>query len=63
MTDEEETPPAPPAPPSVDEPLAHRLALRTLRAEDYEDIKAIMDLVYAELVGSWPRKKFLAMLE
>lgn len=63
MTDEEETPPAPPAPPSVDEPLAHRLALRTLRAEDYEDIKAIMDLVYAEFGGAWPRKKYLAMLE
>lgn len=51
-----------PTTPPEQEELEHRLALRHLRDDDYEDIKAIMDVVYAEFGGAWPRAKFRAML-
>ena len=40
-----------------------KLKLRNLRAEDFDDIKAIMDQVYLGLGGSWPRNKLLAMIK
>ncbi|MFW7380159.1 MAG: GNAT family N-acetyltransferase [Oligoflexus sp.] len=42
----------------------HSLKLRSLRDEDYEEIAAIMRLVYTEIKGggAWPKKKYLAML-
>jgi predicted amidohydrolase/GNAT superfamily N-acetyltransferase len=39
------------------------LKLRNLRTEDFDDIKAIMDEVYQNLGGSWPKKKYVAMLK
>ena len=41
----------------------HRLRLRSLQAEDYADIKGIMDRVYRTMGGGWPRKKYLVMLK
>lgn len=41
----------------------HRLGLRNLLEEDFESIKMIMDLVYPEMGGGWPKKKFMAMLK
>lgn len=40
-----------------------KLKLRNLRVEDFDDIKAIMDAVYADLGGAWPKKKYLSMLK
>ncbi len=40
-----------------------KLLLRNLRAEDFADIKQIMDQVYPSLGGAWPLKKFSAMLK
>ena len=40
----------------------HRLLLRNLRVEDYEDVKTIMDVVYQGFGGAWPRKKFNSMV-
>ncbi len=40
-----------------------RLKLRNLRADDFDDIKAIMDKVYPSLGGAWPQKKYSAMLK
>ncbi|HJO34944.1 MAG TPA: GNAT family N-acetyltransferase [Gammaproteobacteria bacterium] len=46
--------------PEADE---YRLRLRTLRAEDYDDLKAIMDAVYpGDLGGAWERDQFLSQL-
>lgn len=47
---------------SPDEAIAHRLLLRTLRAEDYADIKVIMDAVYTDFGGAWPEEKYRAMI-
>jgi len=41
----------------------HRLEIRNLRPADYADIKSIMDKVYPDLGGAWPRRKYLAMLK
>ncbi len=41
----------------------HHLTLRNLKPEDYPYIKEIMDRVYSNLGGSWPEKKYLAMLK
>ncbi len=40
----------------------HRLELTTLSLDDYQDIKELMDDVYAEIDGAWPFKKFKAQL-
>lgn len=45
-----------------EEPLEHRLLLRNLRLEDYDGVKAIMDVVYKDFGGAWPRHKFQGML-
>ena len=43
-------------------PLETRLRLRHLRDQDFADIKAIMDRVYAETGGAWSRRQFRAQL-
>lgn len=40
----------------------HRLRLRNLRLDDYPDIKAIMDRVYAGVGGAWSEEQFKAQL-
>jgi hypothetical protein len=39
------------------------LNLRTLRVEDYEDIRKIMDLIYPDMGGAWTKKQFESMVE
>jgi len=36
----------------------HRLKLRQLRLSDYEDIKEIMKIVYAQAGGAWTKKEY-----
>jgi len=36
---------------------AHRLVLRHLTMDDYDDVKAIMDVVYVNLGGAWTREQ------
>ena len=36
----------------------HHLALRNLTAEDYPDIKVLMDKIYPTMGGAWPEQKF-----
>lgn len=46
-----------------DPPVEHRLTLRHLRPADYEDVKRVMDRVYAgSLGGGWRRDQFLSQL-
>ncbi|HBA33621.1 MAG TPA: hydrolase [Gammaproteobacteria bacterium] len=40
----------------------HRLNLRNLKPDDYPDIKEIMDILYPDMGGAWPEKKFNAQL-
>jgi len=40
----------------------HHLALRTLRIEDYEDVRELMNRVYADVGGAWPFKNFKAQV-
>ncbi|MCB1774701.1 MAG: GNAT family N-acetyltransferase [Gammaproteobacteria bacterium] len=47
----------------TDDSLDHRLRLRNLGVNDYDDIKQVMDRVYPGLGGGWPKKKFQAMLK
>ncbi len=37
--------------------LEHRLKLRTIKLSDYEEIKEIMNMVYAKVGGAWTRKE------
>lgn len=41
---------------------AHKLVLRTLRIEDHDDIKEIMDLVYPGMGGGWSTEQFASQL-
>jgi len=44
-------------------PAEHRLKLRTLRADDFTDVKGAMDRIYTgALGGGWTREQFLAQL-
>ncbi len=47
---------------TVDDEGEHKLILRHLTLDDYDDIKEIMDRVYHEIGGAWPKKKFRAQL-
>lgn len=42
---------------------SHKLILRNLRADDYQDVKEIMDIVYSNLGGAWLKKEFNAQLK
>ncbi|MBU2707125.1 GNAT family N-acetyltransferase [Zooshikella marina] len=46
-----------------DENIDHRLQLRNLKLEDYDDIKNIMDRVYLQMGGGWPKSKYRTMLK
>ena len=48
-----------PSPPSIPE---HRLRLRNLTRDDYEDIRRLMDSVYADFGGAWPRDKYYSQI-
>ncbi|MGV6807665.1 MAG: bifunctional GNAT family N-acetyltransferase/carbon-nitrogen hydrolase family protein [bacterium] len=40
----------------------HKLDLRNLDLDDYDDIKELMDAVYPGLGGAWPKKKFKSQI-
>ncbi|MAT50786.1 MAG: hydrolase [Porticoccaceae bacterium] len=40
----------------------HHLKLRNLRLEDYDDLRKVMEAVYPNLGGAWPRKNYLIQL-
>jgi predicted amidohydrolase/GNAT superfamily N-acetyltransferase len=40
----------------------HQLELRHLNIDDYQDVKALMDVVYAQVGGAWPYKNFKAQV-
>lgn len=45
-------------------PGDHKLELRNLRIDDFDDIKHIMDTVYpGDMGGVWPKKNYRAMLK
>jgi predicted amidohydrolase/ribosomal protein S18 acetylase RimI-like enzyme len=41
---------------------SHKLVLRHLTLDDFEDLKAIMDRVYADMGGSWTREQIASQL-
>jgi predicted amidohydrolase/GNAT superfamily N-acetyltransferase len=45
------------------EPTEHKLNLRNLLLNDYEDLKRMLDVVYPELGGAWPLKILRAQLD
>lgn len=40
----------------------HHLALRHVEPDDYADIREIMEQIYTQVGGPWPKKQFLAQL-
>ncbi|WNO07816.1 bifunctional GNAT family N-acetyltransferase/carbon-nitrogen hydrolase family protein [Teredinibacter sp. KSP-S5-2] len=40
----------------------HSLRLRNLQLNDYADLKELMDILYPNMGGAWPEKKFRAQL-
>lgn len=40
----------------------HSLRLRNLKLSDYADLKELMDVLYPNMGGAWPEKKFRAQL-
>ena len=40
----------------------HKLHLRQLRIDDYDDVRKIMDYVYPSMGGAWTREQFEAMI-
>jgi predicted amidohydrolase/ribosomal protein S18 acetylase RimI-like enzyme len=52
--------------PAAEEPqqeLEHRLKLRTIRLSDYEDVREIMNMVYAQVGGAWTKKELTSLLK
>jgi hypothetical protein len=47
----------------MSEETEHKLNLRHLTLDDFEDIKKLMDAVYSGLGGAWPEKKFRSQLK
>ena len=45
-----------------DKSASHKLVLRNLNFEDYDDLKEIMDLVYPNMQGAWSKSVFAAQL-
>ncbi|GHF91207.1 bifunctional GNAT family N-acetyltransferase/carbon-nitrogen hydrolase family protein [Thalassotalea marina] len=41
----------------------HLLNLRNLTVNDYDDLKHVMDTLYPDMGGAWPKDKFLAQLQ
>ena len=47
----------------IDDPDAEvTLELRNLRVHEYDQIKAVMDNVYPDMGGAWPKNKYVSML-
>ncbi|VBB44511.1 Hydrolase YhcX [uncultured Desulfatiglans sp.] len=44
------------------ETIEHKLEIRNIELRDYEDIRNIMDVVYAGMGGSWTREEFTTLL-
>ena len=44
------------------EETEHHLDLRNLRLDDYNDVKALMDTVYANVGGAWPYSNYKAQV-
>src|SRR3954469_5750128 len=42
---------------------AHKLNLRNISEDDYDDIKEIMDMVYSNAGGAWKKKEFKSQLK
>src|SRR5436190_20113117 len=42
--------------------IEHKLNLRNITMDDYDDIKEIMDVVYADAGGAWTKKELKSML-
>ncbi|HKK47462.1 MAG TPA: bifunctional GNAT family N-acetyltransferase/carbon-nitrogen hydrolase family protein [Alkalispirochaeta sp.] len=42
---------------------AHRLDLRNLRMDDYPQVKTLMDTVYPDLDGAWPKQVIAALIQ
>ncbi|MGC9373338.1 MAG: GNAT family N-acetyltransferase, partial [Thermovirgaceae bacterium] len=40
----------------------HKLHLRQLRLDDFDDVRKIMDYIYPTMGGAWTREQFEAML-
>mgnify|MGYP006288342695 CR=1 FL=1 len=51
---------------SVEHPVSgsdlHHLQLRNLRMEDYPQVKRLMDRVYSDLDGAWPKKVIASLI-
>jgi len=47
---------------SIIENAEHKLKLRHLTLDDFEDVKKLMDDVYPGLGGAWPKKKYRSQL-
>ncbi len=47
----------------VDEDSEHKLHLRHLKIGDFQDVKKIMDVVYSDVGGAWPEKKYRSQLK
>lgn len=43
--------------------LEHRLKLRNIKLSDYDDIKEIMNMVYAKVGGAWTKKELTNLLK
>ena len=44
------------------EETEHHLELRNLTLDDYNDVKELMDKVYANVGGAWPFKNYKAQV-
>ncbi|MBU44810.1 MAG: hydrolase [Spirochaetaceae bacterium] len=46
----------------TEDDLSHKLTLRTLRIDDYDDVQEIMNLVYNRMGGAWSREEISVLL-
>lgn len=44
------------------EGVTHHLELRNLTLSDFDDVKALMDVVYKDVGGAWTRKEYAAQI-
>ena len=49
--------------PTTSEHDLHRLELRNLRIEDYPQVKRLMDRVYPDLDGAWPKQVIASLIQ
>ena len=48
---------------SLDETSEHKLLLRSLKLSDFDEVRDIMDRVYAHLGGSWTKREYSSQLK